>query len=167
MKPQLGFGLLYRAPAALLDAHDLEGKGLTDPRSQNELRGADAPVPGRRQLSGAAVAASLVLSRAFHLPTRIIEMKNRQWLLARRSGRRARGRADFTFVETEATAPGEGEVFIRNLILSCDPTQRAWITATPMCRRSRSARSSARSARAGSKRRTIRASRPGDSCSAW
>jgi NADPH-dependent curcumin reductase len=54
------------------------------------------------------------------------EMKNRQWLLARRPDGPIRD-GDFTFVETEAPAPGEGEVLVRALMLSCDPTQRAWI----------------------------------------
>ena len=51
-------------------------------------------------------------------------MKNRQWLLAKRPDGALKD-SDFTFVETEAPAPGEGEVVIRNLVLSCDPTQRA------------------------------------------
>ena len=53
-------------------------------------------------------------------------MKNRQWLLAKRPDGALKD-SDFTFVEAEAPAPGEGEVVIRNLVLSCDPTQRAWI----------------------------------------
>src|SRR5271170_493582 len=53
-------------------------------------------------------------------------MKNRQWLLARRPDGALKD-SDFTFVETEAPAPGEGEVLVRNLMLSCDPTQRTWI----------------------------------------
>jgi NADPH-dependent curcumin reductase CurA len=53
-------------------------------------------------------------------------MKNRQWLLARRP-QGAIQDSDFNFVETDAPTPGEGEVLVRNLMLSCDPTQRAWI----------------------------------------
>ena len=53
-------------------------------------------------------------------------MKNRQWLLARRP-EGALSDNDFTFVETEPPALGEGEVLVRTLMLSCDPTQRAWI----------------------------------------
>jgi len=53
-------------------------------------------------------------------------MKNRQWLLARRPDGPVKD-DDFTFVETDVPAPGEGEVLVRNLMLSCDPTQRAWI----------------------------------------
>jgi NADPH-dependent curcumin reductase CurA len=53
-------------------------------------------------------------------------LKNRQWLLARRPQGALRNE-DFTFVETEAPTPGEGEVLVRNLMLSCDPTQRGWI----------------------------------------
>ena len=53
-------------------------------------------------------------------------MKNRQWLLARRpQGMISDG--DFSWVENEAPAPAEGEVLVRNLWLSCDPTQRGWI----------------------------------------
>ena len=47
-------------------------------------------------------------------------MKNRQWLLARRP-RGAIQDSDFNFVETDAPTPGEGEVLVRNLMLSCDP----------------------------------------------
>jgi NADPH-dependent curcumin reductase CurA len=52
-------------------------------------------------------------------------MKNRQWLLARRPDGALKD-SDFTFVETEAPAPGKGEVLARTLMLSCDPAQRAW-----------------------------------------
>jgi hypothetical protein len=54
------------------------------------------------------------------------EMKNRQWLLARRPEGALKD-SDFTFVESDIPAPGEGEVLVRNLMLSCDPTQRTWI----------------------------------------
>jgi NADPH-dependent curcumin reductase len=53
-------------------------------------------------------------------------MKNRQWLLARRPEGAIQD-ADFDFVETEAPTPGEGQVLVRNIMLSCDPTQRGWI----------------------------------------
>src|ERR1700684_3887318 len=53
-------------------------------------------------------------------------MKNRQWLLARRPDGALKD-SDFTFVEAEVPSPGEGEVLVRNLMLSCDPTQRTWI----------------------------------------
>ena len=53
-------------------------------------------------------------------------MKNRQWLLARRPEGAIQD-SDFEFVETEAPTPGAGEVLVRNLMLSCDPTQRGWI----------------------------------------
>ena len=52
-------------------------------------------------------------------------MKNRQWMLARRPEGALKD-SDFTFVETEVPAPGEGEVLVRTLMLSCDPAQRAW-----------------------------------------
>ena len=53
-------------------------------------------------------------------------MKNRQWLLARRP-QGAIEDSDFQFVETDAPAPGEGEVLVRTLMLSCDPAQRMWL----------------------------------------
>jgi hypothetical protein len=53
-------------------------------------------------------------------------MKNRQWLLARRPNGAIED-SDFKFVENDVPTPGEGEVVVRNLMLSCDPTQRGWI----------------------------------------
>ncbi len=53
-------------------------------------------------------------------------MKNRQWLLERRpQGMLSAG--DFRWVESEVPAPAAGEVLVRVLWLSCDPTQRGWI----------------------------------------
>jgi NADPH-dependent curcumin reductase CurA len=53
-------------------------------------------------------------------------MKNRQWLLARRPHGAIQD-SDFQFVETDAPKPGEGEVLVRTLMLSCDPAQRMWL----------------------------------------
>jgi NADPH-dependent curcumin reductase len=54
-------------------------------------------------------------------------MKNRQWLLAQRPQGMI-GTEDFKWVEdAPVPAPAEGEVLVRNLWLSCDPTQRGWI----------------------------------------
>jgi hypothetical protein len=53
-------------------------------------------------------------------------LKNRQWLLARRPDGAIKD-SDFKLVETDAPTPREGEVLVRNLMLSCDPTQRGWI----------------------------------------
>ncbi len=54
-------------------------------------------------------------------------MKNRQWLLARRP-RGMVSTEDLTWVEdAPVPVPGEGEVLVRNLWLSCDPTQRGWM----------------------------------------
>jgi NADPH-dependent curcumin reductase len=53
-------------------------------------------------------------------------LKNRQWLLARRPEGAIRD-TDFNLVETDVPTPGEGQVVVRNLMLSCDPTQRGWI----------------------------------------
>jgi NADPH-dependent curcumin reductase CurA len=51
---------------------------------------------------------------------------NRQWLLARRP-RGMVSAEDFRWAETPVPEPADGEVLIRNLILSCDPTQRGWM----------------------------------------
>jgi NADPH-dependent curcumin reductase CurA len=53
-------------------------------------------------------------------------MKNRQWLLARRP-QGALQDSDFNFIETDIPELADGEVLLRNLVLSCDPTQRGWI----------------------------------------
>jgi len=55
-----------------------------------------------------------------------MERKNRQWLLARRPQGLVSAE-DFRWVETPAPTPEEGELLVRNLWLSCDPTQRGWI----------------------------------------
>jgi NADPH-dependent curcumin reductase len=52
--------------------------------------------------------------------------KNRQWLLARRpTGPIAT--TDFRLNETDIPEPREGEILLRNIYLSCDPTQRGWM----------------------------------------
>jgi NADPH-dependent curcumin reductase len=56
----------------------------------------------------------------------VTDLINRQWLLARRP-RGMISDEDFTWVERPAPEPAEGEVLIRNLYLSCDPTQRGWL----------------------------------------
>src|SRR5580692_4987194 len=53
-------------------------------------------------------------------------MKNRQWLLARRP-QGAIQDSDFNLLETDVAPLGDDEVLVRNLVLSCDPTQRGWI----------------------------------------
>jgi len=55
-----------------------------------------------------------------------MEPTNRQWLLARRPAGMVEP-ADFEWVTGPVPAPAEGEVLVRNLWLSCDPTQRGWI----------------------------------------
>lgn len=52
--------------------------------------------------------------------------QNRQWLLARRPIGEITADC-FTLQTSSAPAPAEGEVLVRNLYLSCDPTQRGWI----------------------------------------
>ena len=52
-------------------------------------------------------------------------MLNRQWLLARRP-RGELSAEDFNWVESPLPEPSAGEVLVRNLYLSCDPTQRSW-----------------------------------------
>jgi len=51
---------------------------------------------------------------------------NRQWVLARRPHGMV-GRDNFTYREETIPEPGEGEVLVRNLFLSFDPTQRGWM----------------------------------------
>lgn len=53
-------------------------------------------------------------------------MTNRQWLLARRPQGMVEA-ADFRFTESAVPRPAEGEVLVRNLLLSVDPTQRGWM----------------------------------------
>jgi NADPH-dependent curcumin reductase CurA len=51
---------------------------------------------------------------------------NRQWLLARRPQGMV-GADDFKWVESPVPEPSDGQVLVRNLYLSCDPTQRGWM----------------------------------------
>ena len=50
---------------------------------------------------------------------------NRQWLLHERPVGMI-GPEHFNYVETDIPEPGDGEVLIRNLMFSFDPTQRGW-----------------------------------------
>lgn len=50
---------------------------------------------------------------------------NRQWLLTRRP-RGELSTEDLKWVEAPVPVPGPGEVLVRNLYFSCDPTQRSW-----------------------------------------
>ena len=50
---------------------------------------------------------------------------NRQWLLHERPVGMI-GPEHFKYVETDIPEPDEGEVLIRNLMFSFDPTQRGW-----------------------------------------
>ncbi len=55
---------------------------------------------------------------------------NRQWVLASRPD--AEIEADtFTMQEVDVPEPGDGEFLVRNLVLSFDPTQRAWLNDAP------------------------------------
>ena len=51
---------------------------------------------------------------------------NRQWTLARRPRGLVQA-ADFRLIEAPVPTPADGEVLVRNLFLSCDPTQRGWM----------------------------------------
>ncbi len=51
---------------------------------------------------------------------------NRQWLLAKRPFGMV-GEENFEYAENPIPEPGEGEVLVRNLYLSFDPTQRGWM----------------------------------------
>ena len=52
---------------------------------------------------------------------------NRQWLLVRRPEDNIRPE-DFRLTETPIPTPEQGQVLVRNLWLSFDPTQRGWMT---------------------------------------
>jgi NADPH-dependent curcumin reductase len=52
---------------------------------------------------------------------------NRRWLLAERPTGPLEDRC-FRWVEEPAPSAGPGEILVRNLWLSCDPTQRGWIS---------------------------------------
>ena len=54
------------------------------------------------------------------------DLKNRQWLLAARPVGMIK-ESDFRWNETSLPPLGDGEVLLRNLVLSCDPTQRGWM----------------------------------------
>ncbi len=55
---------------------------------------------------------------------------NRQWILTRRPvGDIAEG--DLTLKETPATPPADGEILVRNIYLSLDPTNRIWMSDRP------------------------------------
>jgi NADPH-dependent curcumin reductase CurA len=51
---------------------------------------------------------------------------NRQWLLARRPQGMVRP-DDFRLAVSPLPEMGEGEILVRNQLLSCDPTQRGWM----------------------------------------
>ena len=51
---------------------------------------------------------------------------NRQWLLAKRPHGLV-GEENFEYVETPIPEAGDGEVLVRNLYFSFDPTQRGWM----------------------------------------
>jgi len=51
---------------------------------------------------------------------------NRQWLLAKRP-HGVVNKENFEYAENPIPEPGEGEVLVRNLFLSFDPTQRGWM----------------------------------------
>jgi hypothetical protein len=55
------------------------------------------------------------------------KLKNRQWLLAARPEGIIK-ESDFQWQETSVPALSDGQVLIRNLVLSCDPTQRGWMS---------------------------------------
>ena len=51
---------------------------------------------------------------------------NRQWLLSKRPFGMV-GKDNFEYKETPIPEPADGEVLVRNLFLSFDPTQRGWM----------------------------------------
>jgi NADPH-dependent curcumin reductase CurA len=52
---------------------------------------------------------------------------NRRWLLARRPEDNIRD-SDFRWVEEPVAEPGPGQVLVQVQLLSCDPTQRGWLS---------------------------------------
>lgn len=54
---------------------------------------------------------------------------NRQWRLAARPVGRLKD-SDFQFTQEAAPTPGDGEVLVRNIYLSLDPTNRGWVNET-------------------------------------
>jgi NADPH-dependent curcumin reductase CurA len=56
------------------------------------------------------------------------DLINRQWLLARRPHGLIQAE-DFRWAEGPAPEPAAGEILVRNLYLSCDPTQRGWMSS--------------------------------------
>lgn len=55
------------------------------------------------------------------------QLKNRQWLLDKRPQGLIK-ESDFRWNETMAAAPGDGQMLVRNLAFSFDPTQRGWMS---------------------------------------
>ncbi|MGA8642196.1 MAG: hypothetical protein WB650_09860, partial [Candidatus Binatus sp.] len=55
------------------------------------------------------------------------ELKNRQWLLAARPHGIIK-ESDFAWNETAVPALKDGQVLMRNLAFSFDPTQRGWMS---------------------------------------
>jgi hypothetical protein len=55
------------------------------------------------------------------------ERMNRQWRLAARPVGLIK-QSDFVWKQEPAPAPGDGEVLVRNLYLSLDPTNRGWVS---------------------------------------
>ena len=55
------------------------------------------------------------------------ELKNRQWLLAARPQGIIK-ETDFRWNESTAPSPKDGELLVRNLAFSFDPTQRGWMS---------------------------------------
>ena len=55
---------------------------------------------------------------------------NRQWLLAKRPSGLVT-RENFDYAENPIPEPAEGQVLVRNLFLSFDPTQRGWMEDRP------------------------------------
>ena len=60
------------------------------------------------------------------MPTRV----NRRWCLAARPEGAIRP-SDFEMTEVPVETPAEGEILIRNVYLSLDPTNRVWVKSTP------------------------------------
>ena len=55
------------------------------------------------------------------------QLKNRQWLLAARPEGLIK-ESDFRWNEKQAAPPADGQILVRNLAFSFDPTQRGWMS---------------------------------------
>src|SRR5215469_18243725 len=105
-------------PAPLAVTLRVRVRSSLHPRGSARLRYATC-VAARNSLNGGKKSSSSGVAMA--------ELKNRQWLLAARPQGIIK-ETDFRWNETTAPSPKDGELLIRNLAFSFDPTQRGWMS---------------------------------------